>query len=118
MELVTAMRCTGASQAFDDHLLQRADRQAFVSYGADPHASVGRATGDAYVAEKYGTSPVRWLDKLGFLAADVTAAHCTQLDDEDARILDAAGTKIAHCPVATPSWCPAPCRSNACASMA
>lgn len=52
----------------------------------------------AYVAEKYGTSPVRWLDKLGFLAPDVTAAHCTQLDAEDARILGAAGTKIAHCP--------------------
>lgn len=52
----------------------------------------------AYVAEKYGTSPVRWLDKLGFLAPDITAAHCTQLDAEDARILGAAGTKIAHCP--------------------
>lgn len=52
----------------------------------------------AYVAEKYGTSPVRWLEKLGFLGPDITAAHCTQLDADDARILGAAGTKIAHCP--------------------
>lgn len=51
-----------------------------------------------YVAEKYGTSPVRWLDSLEFLGPDVTAAHCTQLDDEDARILGANGTKIGHCP--------------------
>jgi len=53
----------------------------------------------AYMAETYGTSPVRWLDSLGFLKPDVTAAHCTQLDDEDARIMGAAGVKIAHCPV-------------------
>jgi 5-methylthioadenosine/S-adenosylhomocysteine deaminase len=52
----------------------------------------------AYVAEKYGTSPVRWLDSLNFFGPDVTAAHCTQLDDDDARILGRAGTKIAHCP--------------------
>ena len=41
----------------------------------------------AYVAETYGTSPVRWLHSLGFLEPDVTAAHCTQLDDDDARVL-------------------------------
>lgn len=52
-----------------------------------------------YVAETYGTSPVRWLHSLGFLQPDVTAAHCTQLDDDDARILGETGTKIAHCPV-------------------
>ncbi|SEP22526.1 5-methylthioadenosine/S-adenosylhomocysteine deaminase [Salinihabitans flavidus] len=52
----------------------------------------------AYVAEKYGTTPVRWLDSLEFLGPDVTAAHCTQLDHEDARILGANGTKIGHCP--------------------
>lgn len=52
----------------------------------------------AYVAETYGTRPVQWLNDMGFLKADVTAAHCTQLDDTDIRILAETGTKIAHCP--------------------
>lgn len=52
----------------------------------------------AYVRETYGTRPVQWLHSLGFLKGDVTAAHCTQLDDDDIRILADTGTKIAHCP--------------------
>lgn len=52
----------------------------------------------AYVAETYGTRPAQWLHDLGFLKPDVTAAHCTQLDDTDIAILAATGTKIAHCP--------------------
>lgn len=51
-----------------------------------------------YVADMYGTTPVRWVHSLGFLGPDVTAAHCTQLDDEDVRILAETGTKIGHCP--------------------
>ncbi len=51
-----------------------------------------------YVADNYGTTPVRWVHSLGFLGPDVTAAHCTQLDDEDIRIMAETGTKIAHCP--------------------
>ena len=52
----------------------------------------------SYVAETYGTRPVQWLNDLGFLGPDVTAAHCTQLDDTDIRILAETGTRIAHCP--------------------
>lgn len=52
----------------------------------------------AYVAETYGKRPVRWLADMGFLKPDVTAAHCTQLDDDDIRLLAETGTKIAHCP--------------------
>ena len=51
-----------------------------------------------YVAETYGTTPVRWVHSLGFLGPDVTAAHCTQLEDDDIRIMAETGTKIAHCP--------------------
>ena len=52
----------------------------------------------AYVRETYDTTPVQWLHSLGFLGPDVTAAHCTQLNDDDIRIMAATGTKIAHCP--------------------
>lgn len=52
----------------------------------------------AYVAETYGTTPVRWLASIGFLGPDITAAHCTQLDVGDIRLLAEHGTKIGHCP--------------------
>jgi 5-methylthioadenosine/S-adenosylhomocysteine deaminase len=51
-----------------------------------------------YVADTYGTTPVQWVHSLGFLGPDVTAAHCTQLDDDDIRIMAETGTKIGHCP--------------------
>jgi 5-methylthioadenosine/S-adenosylhomocysteine deaminase len=52
----------------------------------------------AYVKETYGTTPVQWVNSLGFLGPDVTAAHCTQLNDDDIRIMAETGTRIAHCP--------------------
>jgi 5-methylthioadenosine/S-adenosylhomocysteine deaminase len=52
----------------------------------------------AYVRETYGATPVQWLASLDFLKSDVTAAHCTQLDDDDISILAKTGTRIAHCP--------------------
>lgn len=51
-----------------------------------------------YVRDTYGTTPVRWVHSLDFLGPDVTAAHCTQLEDDDVRIMAETGTKIAHCP--------------------
>jgi len=52
----------------------------------------------AYVADTYGTTPVKWVHSLGFLGADVTAAHCTQLTDDDIAIMAETGTRIGHCP--------------------
>lgn len=52
----------------------------------------------AYVREVYDTTPVQWLHGLEFLRPDVTAAHCTQLNDDDIRIMAETGTRIAHCP--------------------
>ena len=52
----------------------------------------------SYVEEHYGMRPVQWYDSLGALGPHVTAAHCTQLDDSDIRLLAESGTKIAHCP--------------------
>ncbi|MCR5856196.1 amidohydrolase [Mesorhizobium sp. J428] len=52
----------------------------------------------AYVADTYGTTPVKWVHSLGFLGPDVTAAHCTQLTDDDIAIMAETGTRIGHCP--------------------
>lgn len=52
-----------------------------------------------YMDETYGTTTVQWLESLGFLGPDVTAAHCTRLTREDVEILARRGVKVAHCPV-------------------
>ena len=46
----------------------------------------------------HGTTPVRYLDSLGFLGPDVIAAHVVHVDEEEAAILAGRGVTIAHCP--------------------
>ena len=46
----------------------------------------------------HGTTPVRYLDKLGFLGQDVIAAHCVHVDAEEWKILAQRGVTVAHCP--------------------
>ena len=46
----------------------------------------------------HGTTPVRYLDKLGVLGPEVIAAHAVHIDEEEADILAARGVTIAHCP--------------------
>jgi len=46
----------------------------------------------------HGTTPVRYLDKLGFLGPDVIAAHCVHVDAEEWKILAKRGVTVAHCP--------------------
>ncbi|NLZ19565.1 MAG: amidohydrolase family protein [Bacteroidales bacterium] len=46
----------------------------------------------------HGTTPVRYLEKLGFLDRDVIAAHCVHVDAEEWKILARRGVTVAHCP--------------------
>lgn len=46
----------------------------------------------------HGTTPVRYLDKLGVLGPDIIAAHCVHVDAEEWKILAKNGVTIAHCP--------------------
>ncbi|MBQ6244659.1 MAG: amidohydrolase family protein [Bacteroidales bacterium] len=46
----------------------------------------------------HGTTPVRYLDKLGFLGQDVLAVHCVHVDAEEWKILAKRGVTVAHCP--------------------
>ncbi|HQR46651.1 MAG TPA: amidohydrolase [Thermoanaerobaculia bacterium] len=50
------------------------------------------------VKEKYGTSPVKWLDAIGFLSPRVLAAHGVWLDAEDLKILAAKKVAVSHNP--------------------
>ncbi len=46
----------------------------------------------------HGTTPVRYLDSLGFLGPDVIAAHCIHVDREEWDILAGHGVTAVHCP--------------------
>ena len=47
---------------------------------------------------EHGTTPVRYLDGIGFLGPDVVAAHVVHVDEEEAAILAERGVTISHCP--------------------
>jgi 5-methylthioadenosine/S-adenosylhomocysteine deaminase len=50
------------------------------------------------VRERYGTTPVRHLDRLGVLDQRVIANHVIYLDPEEIDLLAASGVRIASCP--------------------
>jgi cytosine/adenosine deaminase-related metal-dependent hydrolase len=51
-----------------------------------------------YCAERFGCTPVEYLDSLGWLGDDVWLAHAVHLDDAAIGRLAATGTGVAHCP--------------------
>ena len=53
---------------------------------------------DEFCAERFGCTPVEYLDSLGWLAGDVWLAHGVHLDDAAIARLAATGTGVAHCP--------------------
>ena len=48
--------------------------------------------------EKYGTTPVQYLEKLGILGPDVLAAHCVWVDEADRKILAERKVGCTHNP--------------------
>ena len=61
------------------------------------HIAEGR-TEEAFCRERTGTTPIGYLDRLGWLGADVWLAHAVHLDDDAVERLAATGTSVAHCP--------------------
>ncbi len=52
----------------------------------------------AQVQERYGTTPVRLLEREGLLRDRLVAVHGVWLDDEELEMVAAAGAAIVHCP--------------------
>ncbi|MGA1795793.1 MAG: amidohydrolase [bacterium] len=50
------------------------------------------------IRQRYGTTPVRHLERLGILGPHVLAVHCVWLDEEEIRLLAEHQVKVAHCP--------------------
>ena len=50
------------------------------------------------IAEKYGMTPTKWLESIGFLGPNVLAAHGVWLDADDMRLLAERRVGLAHNP--------------------
>ncbi len=48
--------------------------------------------------KEHGTTPVRYLDSIGFLGPDVIAAHCVHVDEEEWDLLAERGVTVVHNP--------------------
>jgi len=53
---------------------------------------------DAYCRDRFGCSPVEYLERLGWLGEDVWLAHAIHVDDEAVKKLGSTRTGVAHCP--------------------
>jgi cytosine/adenosine deaminase-related metal-dependent hydrolase len=53
---------------------------------------------EAFCRERFGCSPVEYLESLGWLDGDVWCAHCVHLSDGDVGRFAETDTGVAHCP--------------------
>lgn len=51
-----------------------------------------------FCCERFGCSPMQYVDSLGWTGPDVWFAHAVHLDDEAIKRIGATGTGVAHCP--------------------
>jgi cytosine/adenosine deaminase-related metal-dependent hydrolase len=51
-----------------------------------------------FAQERFGCTPVEYLEELGWLAADVWCAHCVHLSGDDVAKFGRQGVGVAHCP--------------------
>jgi cytosine/adenosine deaminase-related metal-dependent hydrolase len=68
---------------------------------------------DDYTAERFGCTPVEYLDSLGWLGRDVWLAHAVHLTDAGIARLASTGTGVAHCPSSNARLGAGICRSRA-----
>jgi 8-oxoguanine deaminase len=53
---------------------------------------------EKFARERFGCTPVEYLESLGWLAEDVWCAHCVHLSDEDVAKFGRHNVGVAHCP--------------------
>jgi 8-oxoguanine deaminase len=53
---------------------------------------------EQFAKEKFGSTPVEYVEELGWLAEDVWCAHCVHLSAADVAKFGVHGVGVAHCP--------------------
>ncbi|SDP66913.1 Cytosine/adenosine deaminase [Pedococcus dokdonensis] len=67
--------------------------------GVRLHTHLAETTDEEqYCAERFGLSPLAYLESLGWLGGDVWLAHGIHFDDAAIGVLGATRTGVAHCP--------------------
>jgi cytosine/adenosine deaminase-related metal-dependent hydrolase len=68
-------------------------------YRISLHTHLAENTEDvSYSEERFGLTPARYAEALGWIGTDVWHAHCVQLDAEGIRLFSRTRTGVAHCP--------------------
>ena len=68
-------------------------------HGVSLHTHLAENLDDVrYSLEKFGKTPARYAENLGWTGPDVWHAHCVRLDREGISLFARTGTGIAHCP--------------------
>jgi len=65
-----------------------------------------------FCRERFGCSPVEYVESLGWLGDDVWLAHAVHLSDASIASLAATGTSVAHCPTSNARLGAGICRSR------
>ncbi|MFT4288918.1 amidohydrolase family protein [Nocardioides sp.] len=81
--------------------LWRGTRELASERGLTIHTHVAEGLREVDYLRTYHGRPstVAWLEEMGFLGPDVTAAHCSVTDATDRQALARHGVKVAHCPI-------------------
>ncbi|HEY7984145.1 MAG TPA: amidohydrolase [Ktedonobacterales bacterium] len=61
------------------------------------HVAEGRYERDT-IRERYGLSPIRWLESLGLALERMTAIHCVWLEDDDIRLMAERDARLVYNP--------------------
>jgi 5-methylthioadenosine/S-adenosylhomocysteine deaminase len=83
--------CGPQTLARAKEMARRRNSKLFVHL-AETRAEVGQ------IREKYGTTPVRYLERIGLLDPDTICVHCVWVDEEEREILARTGAGVVTCP--------------------
>lgn len=68
-------------------------------YGVLAHTHLAETKDeDDFCQEKYGLTPLEYMEEVGWIGEDVWFAHGVHLDREELKRMAEAGTGVAHCP--------------------
>jgi cytosine/adenosine deaminase-related metal-dependent hydrolase len=68
-------------------------------YGVSLHTHLAENKEDvSYSLERFGRTPARYAEALGWTGSDVWHAHCVKLEEEGIQLFGRTSTGVAHCP--------------------